>query len=162
MQLHVNEKLSHTNLDQGNPVSIRAWYRNIDKWFFESWSLAFFRSTIGAIKSIIRAEILVLCIDVLALLTWMIVATSSSEVNMVGVKTGHRKKYTWGKGERGKWGRYEEIFESSQILHLVTKWLWNIQDVSAGSVRNRKLWQLWELRICGWLWMDKSKMYAVC
>lgn len=39
------------------------------------------------------------------------------------------------------------------ILHLVIEGLWNIQDISAGSVGNRELWQLrdQQLMICSWL-----------
>lgn len=84
---------SLTHPDQGYSVTIRTWYRNIDQGFSDSGSLAFFGSTVRAMKSIVRAEALVLCVDVLALLTWLVLATSTSQVNMVGVEARRKKRY---------------------------------------------------------------------
>lgn len=42
--------------------------------------------------------------------------------------------------------------ELNRILHFVTERFWNVQNVSAGSVRHWKLWQLrcQQLVICDW------------
>lgn len=87
-----NRRSLKTNLDQGHSVPIRTCQRNVDQRFSESWSLAFFGSTEGAVKSIIRAQVLVLCVDVLALLAVLVLTISAGQVNVVGVETGHIKK----------------------------------------------------------------------
>lgn len=84
--------LSLTHFHQGHSVSIRACYRNVDQGFSESGSLAFFWSTMGVEKSIIRAKALVLGVNMLALLTWLALTTSASQVDMVGVKARHRER----------------------------------------------------------------------
>lgn len=81
--------LAQTHLDQGHSVSIRAGYRDVDQRLPQCWSLAFFGSTIGAIQTVVWAEVLVLGVDVLALLAWLVLATSASQVDVVGVETGH-------------------------------------------------------------------------
>lgn len=47
--------------------------------------------TIGAMKSIIGAQALVLCIDVLTL-AWLALATRTSQVDVVVVKTGYEQR----------------------------------------------------------------------
>lgn len=42
-------------------------------------------------KSIIGVQVLILCIDVLTMLAWLVLATSAGQVDMVGIKTGHTK-----------------------------------------------------------------------
>lgn len=81
--------LARTHLDQGHSVSIRAGYRDVDQRLPQCWSLAFFGSTIGGMQTVVWAEVLVLGVDVLALLAWLVLATSASQVDVVGVETGH-------------------------------------------------------------------------
>lgn len=84
-------KNRNTHLDQGYSVSIRTCYRNIDEGFSESWSTAFFGPTVRAMESIIWAQALVLCIDMLALLAWLVLTTCARQTNVVRVITGHTK-----------------------------------------------------------------------
>lgn len=42
-------------------------------------------------KTVIRAQVLVLCVDVLTMLARLVLATCASQVNMVGVETGSKK-----------------------------------------------------------------------
>lgn len=51
-----------------------------------------------------------------------------------------------------------------QCLHFVVKGLGNIQNVSGGAMRNRKLRQLGEqqLRIWSWFWLDQRQTCAGC
>lgn len=81
--------LSFTHLDQGYSVSIRACYWNKHQGLFECGSLAFFGSTVGAMQSIIGAQVLILSVDVLTMLARLVLATCTSQVDMVGVKTWH-------------------------------------------------------------------------
>lgn len=77
------------HLDQRYSVSIRACNRDVDQRLPQCWSLAFFGSTIGAMQTVVWAEVLVLGVDVLSLLAWLVLATSAGQVDVVGVETGH-------------------------------------------------------------------------
>lgn len=80
---------AQTHLDQGHSVPIRACYWDVNQRLPQRWSLAFFGPTIGAIQTIIWAEVLVLGVDVLALLAWLVLATGACQVHVVGVEAGH-------------------------------------------------------------------------
>lgn len=84
----------------------------------------------------------------LALLAWMVLATRSSKVNVVGIKTEQ------GGEQFSDYKRDEEITRKrneKRILHFVIEF-WNIQNVSGGAVRDWKLRQLrrQQVIICNW------------
>lgn len=89
----------------------------------------------------------------LTLLPWTVLATRSSKMNMVGVKTEYRGR--GGVSEykcKNKKVTRKLINELNRVLHFVIEGFWNIQNVSAGSLRDWKLRQLrrQQLSICNW------------
>lgn len=82
------QHLAQTHLDQWHPVSIRACDWDVDQRLSQCWPLAFFGSTIGAIQTVVWAQVLVLGVDVLALLAWLVLAAGAGQVHVVGVETG--------------------------------------------------------------------------
>lgn len=81
-------QLNHLN--QRHSVSVRARNRNINQGLPQSGSLAFFRATEGAVKSVIGAQVLILRVDVLTLLARLVLTTRTCQVDLVGVKTGKK------------------------------------------------------------------------
>lgn len=90
--MHQSHNIITAYLDQWHSVSVRAGDGNVDQGFSVKESLAVFSSTMGAVKSIIRTEALVLGVDVLALLAWPGLATCTRHVYMVGVEARCMKR----------------------------------------------------------------------
>lgn len=86
----VEHHSAQTHLDQGHSVTIRPRHRDVDQRLPQCWSLALFGSTIGAMQTVIWAEVLVLGVNVLALLARLVLATGAGQVDVVCVETGHK------------------------------------------------------------------------
>lgn len=103
-------------------------------------------------ESIIWTKVLELCVDVLTLLPWMVLATRARKFNMVGVKTVHGGEKISEYKHTNKEATCKLLNKLNGILHFVRERFWNVQNVSAGSLRDWKLRQLMrqQLTICNW------------
>lgn len=147
-------------------MSVGAGNRNVDQGFSESGSLAFFGSTVGAMKSVVGAEALVLGVDVLPLLARVVLTTCSSQVDQVGVKAERDSSRQLQLCVLFQFCRVVIVVPGgslraplhlfyllSTLLHFVIEGFWHIQDVSGGSVGNRKPRQVWDQQLMVWSWL---------